>query len=291
MFANTHFHSLFSDGALTPEQLVDIAASVGHKALILTDHDTIRGSYFLEKAARKKGILTMLGCEFSTKDEGVSIHLVGVDFNPYEKNMAKLFERISTKQTIRSHILFDLALSEGRMRPGIVWEDVERAFPYNDYLCNNQVFEVMVARGIYKREEYGEFFKECFCVSSEINAEIKSKLPPDVSTEEAVSIVIGAGGVPVVAHPSENPKYVTDPERLIAMGVMGFETRHPDMTKEECNFYAELCTERGLYQLGGTDHSSVMSGLGDSMPQGRLPADCGYATEENFMKLYRRELG
>ena len=291
MFANTHFHSIFSDGALSPEQLVDIAAGVGHKALILTDHDTIRGSYFLEKAARKKGILTMLGCEFSTKDAGVSIHLVGIDFNPHNKDIVELFKRISGKQTKRSHMLFDIAMETGKMRKGISWEDVERAYPDNDYLCNNQVFEVMVDRGIYKREEYGEFFRQCFCTEPELEAYIRSMLPPNLSTEDAVRLVLNAGGVPIVAHPCENPKYISNVDDLLRMGVRGFETRHPDLTEEEHLFFTELCNERGLYQLGGTDHSSVMSGLGDSMEQGRLPVDCGYATEENFMKLYRRELG
>ena len=39
MFANCHFHSTFSDANITPAELVAVAKKIGHKALVLTDHD------------------------------------------------------------------------------------------------------------------------------------------------------------------------------------------------------------------------------------------------------------
>lgn len=66
LFANCHNHSTFSDGVYTPEQLVELAVKIGHRAIILTDHDTVRGNYFLQKAARKAGLLSLAGCEFTT---------------------------------------------------------------------------------------------------------------------------------------------------------------------------------------------------------------------------------
>ena len=38
-----HCHSTYSDGSLTPEQLVAEAAKIGLTALALTDHDTTAG--------------------------------------------------------------------------------------------------------------------------------------------------------------------------------------------------------------------------------------------------------
>ena len=90
LFANCHFHSTFSDGEYHPNKLVELAKSLGHRALILTDHDTVRGTYFLQNAARKAGMLSLLGCEFSTKGLGSSFHLVGIDFNPENVAMRKL---------------------------------------------------------------------------------------------------------------------------------------------------------------------------------------------------------
>ena len=77
LFASCHNHSTFSDGVYTPERLVALAKGLGHGGIILTDHDTVRGTYFLQKEARKQGLLSLLGCEFSTLHKGVGVHLLG----------------------------------------------------------------------------------------------------------------------------------------------------------------------------------------------------------------------
>ena len=290
LFANCHFHSTFSDGEYHPNKLVELAKSLGHRALILTDHDTVRGTYFLQNAARRAGMLSLLGCEFSTVGLGSSFHLVGIDFNPENTVMRRLLTRVAAKQTERSRILFERGLERGSLRPGITWQDVLDFFPDNDYLCNNQVFFTMLARGIYKSEDYPEYFYNNFAPPSSVNREIEEltgMYNPDI--EEVIHTVRHAGGVPVVAHPHRKAKYIDD---LIKMGVMGFETHHPDLIDEgEPDFYDRLCTERGLYKLGGTDHSAVLGGLAERMEHLNVPVETGYVTEEDFMKLYRRELG
>ena len=60
LFANCHFHSTFADGEYHPEKLVSLAKTLGHRALILTDHDTVRGTWFLQNAARRAGAAKVL---------------------------------------------------------------------------------------------------------------------------------------------------------------------------------------------------------------------------------------
>lgn len=289
LFANCHNHSTFSDGVYTPEQLVDLAVKLGHKALILTDHDTVKGNYFLQKAARKAGLLSLAGCEFTTLGLGTDFHLVGIDFNPENKEMRELLERASRKLTSRTEILFQWGLENGTLREGLTWQEVLDMFPDNDVFCNNHVFDALVARGIYVIEEYNDFFRENFGYYPErekIIAQMIGLTNPDIA--DVVKIIRNAGGVPVVAHPHKKEKYV---EALIEMGVMGFETIHPDLNVEEREYYDRLCEERNLYKLGGTDHHSVLGGYADRIPSHNVSPERGYVTEENFMKLYRRELG
>lgn len=40
-----------------------------------------------------------------------------------------------------------------------------------------------------------------------------------------------------------------------------------------------------------TDHFGVLGGLTEKMPHLDVPPERGFVTEENFMRLYRRELG
>src|SRR2546425_4077760 len=50
-----HTHSTASDGTLTPEELVDLAAEKGLRAIALTDHDTVGGiSAALERGNQRR---------------------------------------------------------------------------------------------------------------------------------------------------------------------------------------------------------------------------------------------
>ena len=40
-----HTHTLFSDGTLSPSQLIDLAWDTGLSAIALTDHNTVDGLY------------------------------------------------------------------------------------------------------------------------------------------------------------------------------------------------------------------------------------------------------
>lgn len=291
LFANCHNHSTFSDGVYTPEELVSLALQVGHRALILTDHDTVRGTYFLARAARKAGLLTLLGCEFGTvAPDGESVHLLGLDFNPDYPEMQKLLAYTSSRQTKRSHLMFEAGLARGTLRAGITWQDVLDDHPFHDYFCNNQVFESMVQRGIYKKEEYAAFYFDNFSTQKpEVKALVKENLHiPTPPMTEVIDIIRRAGGVPVVAHPHG---FAAQAEKWVSLGVLGFETIHPGLDEADEKFFDAFCAARGLYRLGGTDHSSLLGGYADTMPDHDLPATSGYTTEAEFMKLWRRELG
>lgn len=289
IFANMHNHSTFSDGVYTPEELVDLAKSEGYGGVILTDHDTVRGTYFLQKAARKAGLLSFLGCEFTTVGLGTSFHLLGYDFNPDDPDIQKLLQHACTKSNRRSRLLFDWAVEDGTLKD-ITWEEVEKAFPYNDHFCNDQVFYAMKAKGLM--EEKDDAFKAAFSYRfPEREAKIKQLVgmqEPDIA--DVIRIIRKAGGVPVLAHPHLRLEYV---ERLVEVGLMGLEVNHPDLTPEESAALNEMADKLGIYKTGGTDHSSVLGGHALVRDRSRSHEDlfaCG-ANEEDFMKLYRRVLG
>ena len=56
IFASCHNHSCFSDANYTPEELVQIAHDLGHGGIILTDHDTVSGTYFINSNDRKSSV-------------------------------------------------------------------------------------------------------------------------------------------------------------------------------------------------------------------------------------------
>lgn len=291
IFASCHNHSTFSDADYTPERLVEIAHSLGHGGFILTDHDTVSGTYFVNKRARELGLKSILGCEFSTYHKGVGTHLLGFDFNPDNKRIKEILAYCSGIQTERSELLFKMGLESGSLREGITWQDVLDDNPYNTYICNNQIFRSYEKRGIYKHEEYEEFFRKNFRFGvhdeSKIGAAI-GKSYKEIHTEDVVKAIRDAGGVPIIAHPHGLHRFVDD---FLGMGIKGFETRHPDLTDDECDFFAKVCEEKNLYQMGGSDHSGVLGGNLDFGEEYICPDHKSGITEESFMKIYERRLG
>ena len=293
IFASCHNHSCFSDAEYTPERLVELAVAEGHGGIILTDHDTVRGTYFTNKAARRAGLKSILGCEFSTYHGSLGVHLLGFDFNPDNAEMKELLARGSGIQTGRSRLLFEWGIERGTLRDGITWQDVLDDHPYNDYICNNQVFETMKKAGIYEHREYTDFLMKNFSYRLGYEDRVREELGisyRDISTEQVVKTIIAAGGVAVVAHPA-GEKHRALVNEFLDMGVRGFETRHPDLSEDDHLFYEALCEEKGLYKMGGCDHSGVLGGNIEHDPKFNCAYEMSGILEKDFMKIYERKLG
>ena len=299
VFASCHNHSCYSDAEYTPDQLADIAKSLGHGGIILTDHDTVSGSYFMSVAARKRGMKSILGCEFTTYYKGEAVHLLGFDFNTNNKAIKDILAYGSSVQTSRTEVLFHLGLERGSLREGVTWQEVRDAFPYNDYICNNQVFKVMEQKGIYRHEEYEtEFFERNFSGALKLSSVVRGitgKSYRDQHTEDVIRAIRDAGGVPVVAHPAGMEQYAKE---LVELGVMGFETRHACFREENGHggeasrlFWERVCEEHNLYKMGGSDHEGILGGYLEFGDAYVCPEELSGISEEDFMNIYERRLG
>ena len=80
-YANLHLHSIYSDGLLTPKQLVYIGKSLGYSAIALADHETDGGFDRLSAAANAEGLEPVAGIEFYGMYEGLNLHLTALDYD------------------------------------------------------------------------------------------------------------------------------------------------------------------------------------------------------------------
>ena len=76
-----HSHTLFSDGSLTPSQLVHLARANGVRALAVTDHDHIGGIDEALEVGDTAGVEIIPGIELSISSaEFEDIHLLAYYF-------------------------------------------------------------------------------------------------------------------------------------------------------------------------------------------------------------------
>ena len=77
-----HTHSTFSDGTVTPTDLIALAKQAGVSAIALCDHNTVGGLPEFVDAAQKHGIDAIPGIEFSTEYKGIELHILGLFITP-----------------------------------------------------------------------------------------------------------------------------------------------------------------------------------------------------------------
>ena len=97
-----HVHSTYSDGTLTPSELVKKAFSINLAAMALTDHDTIDGIPEAVSCAADYDIELIPGIELSTFYDKKEIHIVGLYIDYTDKNFKKELESLKQSREKRN---------------------------------------------------------------------------------------------------------------------------------------------------------------------------------------------
>ena len=277
-YANLHLHSIFSDGQMTPQQLVLIGKSMDYRALALTDHCTDGGVSDFFKAARLEGIDAISGVEFDGPAFGVNFHIVALDFDRDEKNIRAFIKRLCEERTEYTRKGFELALEKGILHD-ISWNDILDASFEDHWICPDFVINVMKQKKVMERFG-GDVDYRAFCRTPEV----KQFSPTRPAAEEIIKTIRGAGGIAVLAHPNMQVQYVG---KLVDMGLNGIEISHPHLYEGNSKLALRAAEAYNLYRSGGTDHTGVMSGCDR---RNAVPALNGI-TEEEYMIIKERRLG
>lgn len=77
-----HIHTTYSDGVLTPKEVIDEALVNKVSTIAICDHDTIDAyTNELFEYAKEKAIKLITGVEISTKTKKCGIHVLGYNFD------------------------------------------------------------------------------------------------------------------------------------------------------------------------------------------------------------------
>jgi predicted metal-dependent phosphoesterase TrpH len=97
-----------------------------------------------------------------------------------------------------------------------------------------------------------------------------------IACAEAIRIILGADGIPVLAHPGLlNIKRKADLDALIvnlkAIGIKGIEAYYPKHRRPKLKDYIEIADRHNLLVTGGTDfHGDIMPEIKMGSGNGRL---------------------
>ncbi len=101
-------HSVHSDGALTPREVVGAAADAGVELLALSDHDTAAGVPEAAEAAAAAGIGLVTATEITSIFDGQQdVHVLGYLIDPLEPGLVKTLEHSRTSRERRAEAMAD----------------------------------------------------------------------------------------------------------------------------------------------------------------------------------------
>ena len=250
-----HCHSTFSDGSLTPEQLIEEAAKIGLLALALTDHDTTAGLPRFLAAATGTSVRAVPGVELSVDCSHGVMHMLGYWMDVDNPELVRQMEWIRNGRDMRNRAMLEKLNALGF---AMSWEDVQ-SFAGEDVVGRPHFAQVMLQKGYAK--DKNEAFDKWLGDGKPGYAD-----RPRLTAEVAVALVRQAGGVAVLAHPftlrvgkEAMAKLFGD---LAAAGLAGVECYYSEHSADLTKEYLAMAQQANLVPTGGSDfHGEVSPGI------------------------------
>jgi len=190
MKADLHNHSYFSDGVLSPTEVVQLASQAECDLFSLTDHDTINGIAEAQLEADKLNLSLINGVEISAFWRNMAIHILGLGI---DINNDILQTGLEHNQKLRKERAEKIAL--GLWRSGIK-DALEKtqSFSKTDMLTRTHFAQMLISEGY------------CKDMKAVFRRYLTGKKPGGVRVEweefdEVVKWIHAAGGKALIAHP------------------------------------------------------------------------------------------
>ena len=102
MIVDFHTHSLASDGALAPMELLRRAKAAGVRQFALTDHDTTAGYLSVRHTTEANEVGLISGVELSCRWATTTVHVVGLNFDADAPEMVAMVEQLTQAREERA---------------------------------------------------------------------------------------------------------------------------------------------------------------------------------------------
>lgn len=246
MKVDMHMHTYFSDGTMSPEEIVQKAKTREVGILAITDHNKLESWEELQKAAAKEGIIPIRGVEINAAYKDKVLHLLAYGFEDH----TKLFELIDLADREMQRMSDDLILNLSKIDERVSLEDFN-AYEYDRRKGGWKGLHYLLERGLTTKLFEGfRFYREYGCDFPEYH------FP---AVEELCKNIKEAGGYSVLAHPMSYFKELNE-EELIAVledlrskGLTGIECYYPTHSESMTQTCVDFCKKYNMLITTGSD--------------------------------------
>ena len=259
MYADLHIHSCFSDGILSPKQILDEVIKTSLKSIAITDHDNIKGSMEAKKISQRNSydLEIIPGIEFSSLENGQDFHIIGlfIDFDSTYLN-----ETIDEMQKKRIDSIKKIIIFLNRENINISFKDILG-------LAKGSIGRPHVALDLINKK-YADSVNEAFdkYLSNKLLINIRE---PRMNVSQAIITIKKCGGIPIWAHPNiKDINFEKNLREFIEMGLAGIEVSSPRYGLNRQEIIIKLCSKYNLLLSGGSDFHGFHKGIDISSDYG-----------------------
>ncbi|MDD6796638.1 MAG: PHP domain-containing protein [Clostridiaceae bacterium] len=246
-FADLHIHSYYSDGTMSPKEILEMAKNNNVALMAITDHDVLEGARELLKICEGTGIKCIAGVELDAKYKDLNFHILGYgvdleneDFKNFVKKDRALLDEVNTR-------LIEMMEKD--------YEDISLE-DYNNYSYKRnkggwKALHYFIHKGLTNNvwEGFGIYAKynhHNTCVDFPTIKEVCDKIHK-------------AGGKAVLAHPGKViykdtiDEFIEEVKGIISFGIDGIECYYPAHSDEITEACLNICREEELFITTGSD--------------------------------------
>lgn len=239
--ADLHIHTTYSDGTMTPEEVVDDALRCGVSTIAITDHDSVDGHIIACRYGQGKNIHIIPGIEFSSYLSPSEVHILGYFIDVNNIFLQKMIQQSRDDRVNRIRDMVD------KLHTLHVDIDAQEIFVLAGPGSPGRMH---VAETLWKRG-YCDTILESF--SKYIGDNKPAYVPKKTLTsQQAIELIRDAGGVAVLAHPglTQRDHIIED---LVKCGLQGIEVYYPTHTPQAVKKYLKIAKKYDLAITGGSD--------------------------------------
>ncbi|KKO20094.1 MAG: transcription antitermination factor NusB [Candidatus Brocadia sp.] len=239
--ADLHIHTNYSDGTMTPEEVVDDALRRGVSTISITDHDTVDGLVIALRYGQGKNIHIISGIEFSSYLSPSEVHILGYFIDVNNISLQKMIRQSRDDRVNRIHDMVD--------KLHALHVDIDA-----------QEILALAGQGSPGRMHVAEtLWKHGYCATiiESFTKYIGDNKPAYVpkktlTSQQAIELIRDAGGVAVLAHPglTQRDHIIGD---LVQYGLQGIEVYYPSHSPQTVRKYLKVAKKYDLAVTGGSD--------------------------------------
>lgn len=267
MLIDLQLHSTFSDGYLSPKEIVKFIKKKGVKVASLTDHNTTAGlsEFFYE--AKKNGIKPIPGLELYIKYGRRKMNFLWYNFDINNTDLQNILESTRKRRVVLvKNFLLKLKRRGFKINIVKILAEFENYIPINRLsakIMENEFNYNLVVKNVRAKRKLNPHYQKRIDLPLRVedimgdlffNKKIGILNESYINIERILRIKKSVGGQLVFCHPGKNNKFANNmTEKLKDLGLDGIEVLSPHHTIRAVMYGQFLAEKLDLIATGGSD--------------------------------------